>query len=106
MAQVPGEVEVVSPQATDVHTFAGFKGKSVGVTGLGSSTNFLTKYLAVRSGLSPDQVTSVGVEAGSTFIAAMEQNKIQGGMTTEPTSTAPLKKGDATGLIHRRSEDD
>jgi NitT/TauT family transport system substrate-binding protein len=105
MAQVPGEVEVVSTQATDVHTFADFKGKSVGVTGLGSSTNFLTKYLAVRSGLSPDQVTSVGVEAGSTFIAAMEQNKIQGGMTTEPTITALLKKGDAKVLIDMRTEE-
>jgi NitT/TauT family transport system substrate-binding protein len=102
-SQVPGEVEVVSSKATDVRSFADFKGKSLGVTGLGSSTNFLTKFLAVRAGLSPSDVTSVPVQAGSTFIAAMEQDKIQGGMTTEPTTTALAKKGDARVLIDMRT---
>jgi NitT/TauT family transport system substrate-binding protein len=102
-AQVPGEVELVSTKAADVHTFADFKGKNLGVTGLGSSTNFLTKYLAVRAGLSADQVNSVAVEAGSTFITAMEQGKIQGGMTTEPTITALLKRGSAKVLVDMRT---
>jgi NitT/TauT family transport system substrate-binding protein len=104
-SQVPGEVEMVSTKAPDVQSFKDFKGKNVGVTGLGSSTNFLTKFLAVRSGLSPDDVTSVPVEAGSTFIAAMEQDKIQGGMTTEPTITALIKKGDAKVLVDMRTAD-
>jgi NitT/TauT family transport system substrate-binding protein len=102
-AQVPGEVEMVSTKAADVHTFKDFKGKNLGVTGLGSSTNFLTKYLAVRAGMSPDDVTSVAVEAGATFIAAMEQGRIQGGMTTEPTITALLKKDDAKVLVDMRT---
>jgi NitT/TauT family transport system substrate-binding protein len=102
-SQVSGEVEVVSSKATDVRSFADFKGKSMGVTGLGSSTNFLTKFLAVRAGLSPSDVTSVPVQAGSSFIAAMEQDKIQGGMTSEPTSTALAKKGDARVLIDMRT---
>lgn len=104
-AQVPGEVEVVSNSATDVHSFADFKGKSLGVTGLGSSTNFLTKYLAIRAGLSTSDVTSVPVEAGSTFITAIEQNKIAGGMTTEPTTSALVKKGDAHVLVDMRTAD-
>jgi sulfonate transport system substrate-binding protein len=104
-AQVPGEVELVSTKAADVHTFADFKGKNLGVTGLGSSTNFLTKYLAVRAGLAPDQVNSVAVEAGSTFITAMEQGKIQGGMTTEPTITAMLKRGSAKVLVDMRTKE-
>lgn len=103
MAQVPGEVELVSTKNPDVASFNSFKGKSLGVTGLGSSTNFLTKFLATRSGLAPDDVNSVAVEAGSTFIAAMEQGKIQGGMTTEPTITALLKRGDAKVLIDMRT---
>jgi NitT/TauT family transport system substrate-binding protein len=102
-SQVPGEVEMVSTKAADVHSFKDFKGKNLGVTGLGSSTNFLTKYLAVRSGLAPDDVTSVAVEAGATFIAAMEQGRIQGGMTTEPTITALLKKGDGKVLVDMRT---
>ena len=51
-SQAPGEVELVSAKLADkVKSFADLKGMSVGVTGLGSSTNFLTQYLAVKSGL-------------------------------------------------------
>ncbi len=105
LSQVPGEVELASNKNPEVHSFADFKGKNLGVTGLGSSTNFLTKYLATRAGLSPNDVNSVGVEAGDTFIAAMEQGKIQGGMTTEPTTSALLKKGDARVLVDMRTAD-
>lgn len=105
MAQVPGEVELASTKNPEVKSFGDFKGKSLGVTGLGSSTNFLTKFLATRSGLTPDDVHSVAVEAGSTFIAAIQQGKIQGGMTTEPTTSALLKKGDARVLIDMRTAD-
>ena len=45
----------------DIHSVADFKGKSLGVTGLGSSTNFLTQYLAVKAGLQLSDITSVPV---------------------------------------------
>ncbi|MEU4892807.1 ABC transporter substrate-binding protein [Streptomyces sp. NPDC044780] len=86
LAQAPGEVEVVSNKAADeVKSPKDFKGKKLGVTGLGSSTDFLTKYLAVDSGVKTSEFTPVAVGAGQTFISALKQGSIQGGMTTDPT---------------------
>ena len=103
-SQAPGEVELVSAKLADqVKSFADLKGMSVGVTGLGSSTNFLTQYLAVKSGLQLSDITSVAVGAGNTFIAAMKQGQIAAGMTTEPTISRMLKTGDAKILIDMRS---
>jgi len=92
-SQVPGEVELTSNKATDVHSPADWKGKSVGITGAGSSTDFLTQYLAVKSGLQVGDVSRQAVKAGQTFIAAMTQGTIVSGMTTEPTITQAVNSG-------------
>lgn len=101
---VPGEVELVASNLADqIKSPADFKGKHLGVTGLGSSTNFLTQYLAIKSGLKLTDITSVAVGAGDTFIAAMQQGKIDAGMTTEPTISRMLKSGDAKVLVDMRT---
>ncbi|WP_329362158.1 ABC transporter substrate-binding protein [Streptomyces sp. NBC_00669] len=93
-AQAPGEVEVVSKKAAgDITSARDFKGKRLGVTGLGSSTDFLTKYLAVHNGLQVSDFTPIAAGAGQTFIAAMQQGSIQAGMTTDPTVAQILDKG-------------
>ncbi|MDE2385969.1 MAG: ABC transporter substrate-binding protein [Alphaproteobacteria bacterium] len=102
-SQAPGEVEMVSTKHPEIKGPADFKGQNLGVTGLGSSTNFLTQYLAVKNGVKLGEFTSVPVGAGDTFIAAMEQDKIQAGMTTEPTITRLIKKNDAVPLIDMRT---
>jgi NitT/TauT family transport system substrate-binding protein len=105
LSQAPGEVELVSTKHPEIKSPADFKGKNLGVTGLGSSTNFLTQYLAVKNGLKLGEFTSVPVGAGNTFIAAMQQDKIEAGMTTEPTITRLLKTGEATVLVDMRTID-
>lgn len=103
-SQVPGEVELVrADEAATIRSPADWRGKKLGVTGLGSSTNFLTKYLATKYGVPADQVTSVAVGAGQTFIAAMQHHQIDGGMTTEPTVTQLLDSGQAKILIDMRT---
>ena len=102
-SQAPGEVELVSAKHPEIKSPADFKGKSLGVTGLGSSTNFLTQYLAIKAGLKLGEFTSVPVGAGQTFIAAMQQDAIQAGMTTEPTISRLLKTGEAKVLIDMRT---
>jgi NitT/TauT family transport system substrate-binding protein len=105
-SQAPGEVELVRTDLADViRSPADWKGRKLGVTGLGSSTNFLTKYLAVRNGLKVTDITSVAVQAGPTFIAAIEHKQIDAGMTTEPTITALLAKNEAKVLIDMRTVD-
>jgi len=105
MSQAPGEVELVSTKHDEIKSMADMKGKSLGVTGLGSSTNFLTQYLATKNGVKIGEFTSVAVGAGNTFIAAMQQDKIQAGMTTEPTITRLLKTGEAKILVDMRTKE-
>ena len=102
-SQAPGEVELVSTKHPEIKSMADVAGKSLGVTGLGSSTNFLTQYLAVKAGVPLGQFSTIPVGAGATFIAAMQQDKIQAGMTTEPTISRLLKTGDAKILVDLRS---
>jgi len=102
-SQAPGEVELISNKHPEIKSMADLRGKSLGVTGLGSSTNFLTQYLMVKSGVPLGEFSTIPVGAGTTFIAAMTQDKIQAGMTTEPTISRLLKTGEARVLVDLRS---
>jgi len=102
-SQAPGEVIMVSSKHPEIKSAVDFKGKDIGVTGLGSSTNFLTLYLAVKAGVKQNEVSTIPVGAGATFITAMKQDQIQAGMTTEPTISRLLNTGDATVLIDMRT---
>lgn len=88
----PGEAEMVSAkEAGTIKSFKNLRGKRLGVTELGSGTHTLSKYLLIRNGVPPDQVTFVPVGAGDTFIAAMQHGTIDAGMTTEPTISRLLQ---------------
>ncbi|HEX4597923.1 MAG TPA: ABC transporter substrate-binding protein [Burkholderiaceae bacterium] len=103
-SQAPGEVVLVSSKLADtIKSPADFKGRTLGVTGLGSSTNFLMQYLAVSNGVKVSEITPLPVGAGSTFIAAMKQGRIDAGMTTEPTVSTMLASGEAKVLIDLRT---
>lgn len=102
--QVPGEVEMVSTAAAgSMKSMADAKGKTLGVTGLGSSTSFLTQYLAQRGGVPSSQYTLLPVGADNSFIAAIKQHRIDAGMTTEPTVSRLLQTGDAKVLVDMRT---
>jgi NitT/TauT family transport system substrate-binding protein len=104
LGQVPGEVEMVSARAADsIKSMADVRGKTLGVTGLGSSTNFLTQYLARLEGVPNSQYTLLPVGADRSFIAAIRQGRIDAGMTTEPTVSQLLKSGDARILVDMRN---
>ena len=102
LSRVPGEVELVSTQHPEIRSVADFKGKVIGVTGLGSSTDFLTKYLLLAAGVKLSDVTPLPVGAGDSLIAAMQHDQIQAAMTTEPTVSRLLKTGQARVLIDMR----
>jgi NitT/TauT family transport system substrate-binding protein len=104
MLQAPGEVEMVrTDEASSITSAANFAGKKLGITDLGSSTDFITRALAVHAGVPANRITPVAVQAGPTFIAAMQHKSIDAGMTTEPTITALEQKGLAKPLIDMRT---
>lgn len=100
----PGEVELVAARlAAQIKTPAQFKGRKLGVTGLGSSTSFLTQYLAALFDVKPSEYTLAPVGSGATFMAAMKQGRIDVGMTTEPTASRLLASGEAKVLVDLRT---
>jgi NitT/TauT family transport system substrate-binding protein len=102
-----GEVELVATRmAAVIRSPADFAGRNLGVTGLGSSTSFLTRYLALKHGVKPYELNIVPVGAGDRFIAAMREGVIDAGMTTEPTVSRLLKSGDAAILVDLRTPED
>jgi NitT/TauT family transport system substrate-binding protein len=102
--QVPGEVEVVS-KASPMKSMADAKGQTLGVTGLGSSTDFLTRYMALKYGITSKEYSTLPVGADNSFIAAVQQRRIDAGMTTEPTVSRLLQKGDASVMVDMRTVD-
>jgi NitT/TauT family transport system substrate-binding protein len=104
MAKVPGEVEMVSTKASGLSAPADFKGKKLGVTSAGSSTDYLTQYLATKSGVDPKDYTTVAVGAGSTFLTGLQRGSIDAGMTTDPTVEAVLNQGAGKVLLDMRTE--
>ena len=103
LLQVPGEVELCRSDEPDIKSPADWRGKSLGITDLGSSTDFLTKYLAVRNGVPVSSIHELGVQAGQTFIAAMQHKSIDCGMTTEPTVSQLLDSGQARVILDTRT---
>ena len=65
LSQAPGEVEMLSSKHGDIKSPADLKGKTLGVTGLGSSTDFLTQFIATRAGLKPGEFSLLPVGAGT-----------------------------------------
>jgi NitT/TauT family transport system substrate-binding protein len=100
--RVPGEALVVSNRS-GIKTLAGLRAKRIGVTGLGSSTNFLASYLVAKGGGDRPHYTALAVGAGSTLITAMQQHRIDAAVTSEPTISRLLKMGLARVLVDMRT---
>ena len=86
-----GEREMCA-KGSGITSPAQWKGKSLGVTDIGSGTDNLTLYLAARYHLSSKDINRVGVGAGPTFVAALQHGRIACGMTTQPTVSAIEKE--------------
>jgi NitT/TauT family transport system substrate-binding protein len=100
----PGEAEMVSAKvAGQIQSAKDLKGKNLGVTELGSGTQTLTTAILHNVGITPNQVHFIPVGAGDTFIAAMQQGRIDAGMTTEPTISRLIASGVGKVLVDLRT---
>lgn len=100
----PGEAEMVDARkAGSIASMSDLKGKNLGVTDIGSGTQTVTTALLGKKGIPGDQVKWVAVGAGDTFIAAIAQQRIDAGMTTEPTISRLVQSGQAKVLVDLRT---
>jgi len=94
----PGEAEVVD-SSLNITSVKDLAGKSLGVTEVGSGTWVLTQAILGTAGVDPSSAHYLGVGAGDTFIAAIEQHKIAAGMTTFPTISRLVNSGKGKILV-------
>lgn len=73
---------------------ADLKGKKIGVTAPGSSTNVLANFLLASVGLKPSDVSFVGVGAASGAVAAMRSGQIDAISNLDPVITLLQRSGD------------
>jgi len=103
-SNAPGEAEVLSSRFRgQIHDPADFKGHMLGITGLGSSTQLLTQYLALSKGLRLRDLRFTSVGSGAEFVHALETGNVSAGMTSEPAITYLLKLGRAQMLVDLRT---
>ncbi|HEV7204587.1 MAG TPA: ABC transporter substrate-binding protein [Jatrophihabitans sp.] len=98
LSGAPGERIMCSP-SSNVTTAADFKGKTMGVTDLGSGTDELTQFLAAQKGVKRSEYHTLAVGAGTTAIAAIQRKSAQCVMTTQPTVGALESKNLATSAV-------
>jgi len=73
---------------------ADLKGKKIGVTAPGSSTNVMANFVLAKAGLKPSDVSIVGVGAGSGAVAAMRSGQIDAISNLDPVVTLLQRSGD------------
>ncbi len=75
-------------------TLADLKGKKVGVTAPGSSTNVMLNFVLAKAGLKPSDVSVIGVGAGNGAVAAMRAGQIDAMSNLDPVITLLQRSGD------------
>jgi NitT/TauT family transport system substrate-binding protein len=105
LGQSAGLIELASSKS-HMQTMADAKGRKLGVTGFGSSTYYLTRYLATRANVPADAYSAVPLATEAAFEQALTNGDVDAGMTEEPTATRLLSRGAARTLVDLRSPAD
>ena len=73
---------------------ADLKGKKIGITAPGSSTNIMANFVLAKAGLKPSDVSFIGVGASSGAVAAMRSGQIDAMSNLDPVITLLQRSGD------------
>jgi NitT/TauT family transport system substrate-binding protein len=98
-----GLVEVAA-SGSNLGTMSDIKGKRLGVTGLGSSTYFITRYIAQQAGFSLQDYTIAPQAGGDSFQAAFRERRLDAAMVEEPNATQLIDGDHAIILADMRTE--
>ena len=73
---------------------ADLKGKKIGVTAPGSSTNVMANFVLAKAGLKPSDVSFIGVGTSSGAVAAVRSGQIDALSNLDPVITLLQRSGD------------
>jgi len=83
---------------------ADYKGMKIGVTAPGSSTNMLMNFVLAKAGLTPSDVSFIGVGSAASAVAAVRNGQIDAISHLEPVITMLEQSGDIRVTVDTRSE--
>jgi len=81
------------------------KGKNVGVTSPGSSSDFFIRYYLKQHGLTDNDISIIGVGSGAAAVAALQQGKIDLLVNYDPAATIVVERGLGKILIDARNDE-
>jgi NitT/TauT family transport system substrate-binding protein len=87
-------VGVSTKSVPNYHALPDLKGKKIGVSAPGSSTNMVANLVLSRAGIKPSDVSFVGVGTSSGALAALRSGQIDAMSNTDPVMTMLEQKGD------------
>lgn len=87
----------------DYKTPADLKGKKIGVTAPGSSTNMMTSFFLAKHGLKPSDVSFIGVGAGAGAITAVRSGQIDAISNLDPVISTLVKEDAITVISDTRT---
>ena len=95
MGRAPQIVLGVNPKTMPHYkTVADLKGKKIGVTAPGSSTNVMANFVLAKAGLKPSDVSIIGVGAGAGAVAAMRSGQIDAMSNLDPVVSLLTRSND------------
>ncbi|HOB96714.1 MAG TPA: ABC transporter substrate-binding protein [Aquabacterium sp.] len=95
MGRAPQIVLGVNPKTMPGYkTVADLKGKKIGVTAPGSSTNVMANFVLAKAGLKPSDVSIIGVGAGSGAVAAMRSGQVDAMSNLDPVISLLTRSND------------
>ena len=93
--QAPQIVVAVSRKTLpDYHQISDLKGKRIGISAPGSSTNMVANVVLARAGLKPGDVSFIGVGTTATAVDALRSGRIDAIANTEPVISLLEKSHD------------
>lgn len=96
-------VAIASKLAPQYKSPKDLKGLKVGISAPGSSTNMVINYLAAQGGLKPTDFSVIGVGAGATVVAAVDQGRVDAISQTDPAVTILEKAGKVKVIAETRT---
>lgn len=102
--RAPQIVLVVSNKTMpNYKSLADLKGKKIGVSAPGSSTNMMANFVLAKAGLKPTDVSFIGVGTSAGALAAMRSGQIDAMANLDPVITMLEKSKDVTVVADTRT---
>jgi NitT/TauT family transport system substrate-binding protein len=85
---------LVAPAKSDIKTVADLKGKTVGISGPGSSSDMLMRWALTKAGLNPDRDTTlIALGSPANLYAGLENGRVNAAVLVRPFLTKATESG-------------